>query len=289
MPDHSNTLPGFAKPTTARRTVALVAAAVLIAGLVGVGTQTTPEAQGGPKPTAAPITEPPLLDNTLYRAGRVPPVSCQLPNDLLESRAAVLGYARVMVACLDRGWGPMLAHLGFHFYPPSFDASEDPTSSACGPSDDAVAFYCSMNNTIYFDWAQYVSKDRSQQPWLQGAVMEVVAHEYGHHVQELVSIGTYFDDRYEQATGDTRLQDSRRMELQASCFAAAFLGANRQALDLQGERLAGLQDAEYSGDEWGEPRDHGSTKNNKSWTRDAFKSADPGSCNTWTASPERVS
>jgi predicted metalloprotease len=298
----------------------LAVAALLVAGLASGATQRssdaqrTPEAQGRPEAqgsskaiasqatsSASPSTSPtatawvddeaPLMDNALYKAGRMPAAGCSLPTDRLRSSAAVVAYARVMVTCLDRSWGAVLIRAGFYFYPPEFEAYKGETTSPCEPSsdDDVVAFYCSMDHKIYLDWSEYVSKRRDEQPWVQGALMDVMAHEYGHHVQELAGIGTYYDDRYERTTGDAQLQDSRRMELQASCFGAAFLGADQQALDLVGDRLAGLQDDQYSGDEWGGDRDHGSAKNNERWTRGAFESASPGSCNTWEAPPDQVS
>jgi hypothetical protein len=227
--------------------------------------------------------EAPLTDNALYQAGRVPAVGCRLPTARLASSVAVVAYARGMLTCLNRSWSSALTRAGFYFIAPDFTAYKDNVSSPCEGSGDAVAFYCSTDHKIYLNWADYVSKRRDEQPYVQGALMDVMAHEYGHHVQELVGIGAFYDDRYEQETGDAQLEDSRRMELQASCFGAAFLGADKHALGLVGERLFGLQDEQYSGDEPGDERDHGSATSNQHWTSAAFKSASPGSCNTWKA------
>jgi predicted metalloprotease len=310
---------GPARTASARRTAVLAVAVVLIVGVAGgpaqyhpkpsvasinqqapVTSAPTPSSEPTPRSTqpTSPATtdwrvddETPLLQNAVYEAGKVPAVSCRLPSALLASKAALVKYTSAMTACLDRSWGQALARSGFYFEPPVLTAYEEKTSSPCGPSDvdDSPAFYCSTNKTIYFDWTQYVSAERIEQPWVQASTMFMLAHEYGHHVQELVGIGMFFDDRYDRATGDAQLQESRRLELQASCFASAFLGANKRALNLRGERLAGLEDEEYLGDEPGYPRDHGSADSNQNWTSGAYKSANPGSCNTWTASAQRVS
>ncbi|WP_112246152.1 neutral zinc metallopeptidase [Kribbella monticola] len=231
-----------------------------------------------------------LMDNALYKAGRMPKSGCRPPSDRLRSSAVVIAYARVMVGCLNRSWKQLLTRADFSFYPPDFAAYKDKTSSPCGPADDgAVAFYCPENHKIYLDWPEYVTKRRDEQPYAQTALMDVMAHEYGHHVQELVGIGAFADDRYERASGDAQLEESRRTELQASCFGAAFLGADKQSLQLVGERLEGLQDDMSTGDESGGARDHGSEENNQYWTSSAFDSASPASCNTWKASAEYVS
>ena len=305
----------MAKLVVGKRTALLAVAALLVGGLAVGATQRSSDAQGksstalipratatatGAAAGASPSTSPtgtawvddeaPLMNNALYKAGRVPAAGCRLPTDRLSSKAAVIAYSRAMVTCLDRSWGSMLKRAGFYFSSPEFEGYKDKTSSPCGPSDDsAAAFYCSEDHKIYLDWPEYVSKYRDEQHWVQTALMDVMAHEYGHHVQELAVIGTYYDDRYAHATGEAQLEDSRRMELQASCFGAAFLGADKQALDLVGERLAGLQDDQYSGDESGGARDHGSAENNERWTSAAFESASPGSCNTWKAPSEQVS
>jgi predicted metalloprotease len=233
--------------------------------------------------------ETPLTDSALYKAGKLPKVDCRPSADRLKSSAVVTAFARVMLTCLNRSWKTVLGRADFPFYPPDFAAYKEKTTSPCGPSEeDLVAFYCPGDHKIYLDWTQFVTKRRDEQPYAQTALMDVVAHEYGHHVQELVGIGAFADDRYEQASGEAQLEESRRTELQASCFGAAFLGAEKQSLHLVGERLFGLQTDMYSGDESGSARDHGSEDSNEHWTSAAFASASPGSCNTWKAPDDQV-
>ena len=272
-------------------------APVAVAAPVPVSTTSAP-AQVTPSPAPRSTgtvgsdwvdNESTLTNNALYRAGKVPASGCRPPAARFRSSTAVAGYARALVACLNRSWSALLTRSGFYFLPPDFTVYKGRTSSACGDSDgDAVAFYCSTDHKIYLDWSEYVSKRRDEQVWIQGALMGVVSHEYGHHVQELVGIGAFYDDRAENATGEAELETTRRMELQASCFGAAFLGGSRQALGLTGERLFALQDDLSTGDEIGGLRDHGSADSNERWTSAAFASASPGSCNTWKAADDQV-
>ena len=54
------------------------------------------------------------IKSGLYTAGRVPAVSCKLPNKLVRTRAGLLAYAKLMVGCMQRAWTPLVARAGFY-------------------------------------------------------------------------------------------------------------------------------------------------------------------------------
>jgi predicted metalloprotease len=233
-----------------------------------------------------------LLHNQLNTAGQVAAVSCSLPGARLSTKQAILKYANAVESCLERAWKPLFERSGIAFAPSIVHAVAPSTPTACGNVDDViVAFYCDDGHGIYFDWAKYIAEDSAHQPGSAGAIRYTMAHEFGHHLQELVGISSVWADRYGRATGAAQLEEMRRHELQASCFAAAFFGANQKTLDLYGERLADFRWHAYSGDD--DPpataRDHGSRKSNTAWAQAAFKAKTAGACITWAASPARVS
>ena len=233
-----------------------------------------------------------LIENRLYVAGKVPAVKCSFPTGSLRTKAALLTYSQSVVACLDKAWNPLLTKAAIYFEPAKVYLYSGNESTACGRADEgAAAFYCSSNHAIYLDWKLYVEGPRSERLGLQIALQYTMAHEYGHHLQAWAGITNQYNQRYWATEGAARLEESRRLELQASCFAAAFFGANQRTLNYTGNRLERLQYHQYGGDDPDLPkeRDHGSAKNNRSWSQDAFKSAGPGSCITWAASPKRVS
>jgi predicted metalloprotease len=117
-------------------------------------------------------------------------------------------------------------------------------------------------------------------------LQHLISHEHGHHLQQLLSIPTSYQ---EEPVTKAELEESRRHELQASCFGFAFLGANRTALGLSGYLEFVLEDLAETGDEPGEPRDHGSAQNSLAWSRAAFASKSPASCNTFSAPAGKVS
>jgi uncharacterized protein len=165
-----------------------------------------------------------IAANQLLVPGSVlPAVDCVLPGFgtvAAELRAFYLAGVR----CLDEAWRPTLRAAGLPFAAPNLDVSDRPTGR-CGfspPEDEATAFYCSRDSTIYMPRGRLL-RDAGSEP---GHHLAVLAHEYGHHVQSLSGI---LDDAGSLESGvdeEDSLEVSRRTELQANCFAGLFLAAS---------------------------------------------------------------
>ncbi len=109
-----------------------------------------------------------------------------------------------------------------------FDGS---TNTGCGGATTAVGpFYCPNDQTVYIDTAFYAEL-KSQFGATGGplAQLYVIAHEWGHHIQNITGI---MDNLNLQQTGPT--SDSVRLELQADCFAGAWVGAAPTQKDANG-------------------------------------------------------
>ncbi|MEV8374821.1 neutral zinc metallopeptidase [Kribbella sp. NPDC056861] len=249
---------------------------------------------GGPsrQPTSAMTFTPdlPLVQNSLYKAGRVPTVSCKLPAAAQTSKAAVSAAAAVVLDCLDRAWVPVVAKAEYLYESPGlvlFDRAKD---KSCDLRElHASAFYCSRENKIYLEWKEYLQRGSWNR---QIDLLDTMAHEYGHHLQRLVGILTYGWDPKASQTSPAALLKSRRIELQATCFGAAFLGATKTSLRLTGSRRATWEfQTKHSGDEYNPDklRDHGSRTSQWRWAGPAFQSMSPASCNTFTAAQTKVS
>ncbi|WBQ04299.1 neutral zinc metallopeptidase [Kribbella sp. CA-293567] len=244
------------------------------------------------QPTTAMTFTPdlPLVQNGLYKAGRVPAVSCRMPVGAQTSRAAVLAAATVVLDCLDRSWVSVVARSGHYFESPGLVVFDRAKDKSCELREiHASAFYCSKDNKIYLEWKDYLQRGNWNR---QIDLLDTMAHEYGHHLQRLAGILSYGWDPEASQTSAAALLKSRRLELQATCFGAAFLGANKTSLRLTGERLRTWQhQTRHSGDEYsaGKLRDHGSRQSQWRWAAPAFQSANPSSCNTFTAATTKVS
>jgi hypothetical protein len=296
------------------KTAALVLLAVLAASLATACGQRTTPAAANPAPSSIttptptpistrsvatpsdPLTFEPsdtVVKSKLYKAGRVPTVRCPLPRPDLTSKAGMVAYARVLVTCMDTAWAPLVERSDAYLVAPEvFTYSRDrpsATPECADPPDQGRAFYhqSGLRAKICFQWEPYLDPDDPVAALID--FQQMLAHEYGHHVQQSVGIMTWFYDSDSKAG---LLEDQRRMELQASCLGAAFMGANQRTFRLTGDRLAIWQDiVRHSGDEYNEAhiRDHGSRSNHGYWTIRAFGTTNPASCNTFTAPAKRVS
>jgi uncharacterized protein len=135
-------------------------------------------------------------------------------------------------ASIDAYWKKVAPSLGFTYASPQptviFDGATD---TGCGNATTAVGpFYCPTDQTIYLDTAFYAELQNqfgaSTGPLAQ---MYVIAHEWGHHIQNISGIMKGLDL---QNTGAS--SDSVRLELQADCFAGAWAGSASTTPDSSG-------------------------------------------------------
>jgi predicted metalloprotease len=235
-----------------------------------------------------------LRKNELYTAGKVAPVSCKEPAIKPNSQSAILNYYKALLPCLDKAWAPVIKKAGYTFRSPKvvLQTSQAAAGTSCTGEED-VAYYCSADESINISWKNdlkyYKSDPLAARVWM----MDTMAHEYGHHVQEMTEMLTAAWSRAGWAkTKAEELEWSRRKELQATCLGAAFLGANKKPLGLSGRKLDLWEwETQHSGDEYNDKkiRDHGSRKSNWAWAGPAFASTSPSSCNTFTAAATKVS
>ncbi len=168
------------------------------------------------------------------------------------------------------------------------------TSTGCGQaSSETGPFYCPADHLVYID-LEFMQKLENM---LIGATSDlaeqyILAHEYGHHVQNLV--GTNAKVQQASQNDPSRAnQYSVAMELQADCFAGAWVGdANaRGLLDNASEIQEAIKAAEGVGDDRIQQRTqgridpeswtHGSAEQRKSWFMVGFNSQDPTQCDTF--------
>jgi predicted metalloprotease len=236
----------------------------------------------------------PVLKNMLYTAGKVPAVRCVLPRPELTGKAGMLAYAKAFVACMNKAWAPVVTRSNGTLSPPevfAYSLRKPSATPECKdpPADmDAFYFQSGMTGKICFEYDEFLGADDPVENLID--FEQLLAHEYGHHVQQSVGILTLYRYLPQGKTASGQLEIQRRKELQASCLGAAFLGANKRALRLTGARLDIWQDiVHHIGDEYNKVRDHGSRKNHAYWTVRAFNTANPSACNTFTAPTKRVS
>lgn len=200
-------------------------AAVLAVGVLAVGVLTGCGSGSGAttSPTAVESSAPaPASDATSAApdpdaaAPLVDPAGC--PTD--EGYEAALGcLLDVASASLDDTWGSTLEAVGIPYASPGLEVYDDAVETGCGAAGaDQGPFYCPADTTIYLQREFMVTAGEAAGAEGPYSGVIVLAHEWGHHVQQTVGVDDAFMADQEAVFG-TANAASVRNELMADCFA----------------------------------------------------------------------
>jgi len=206
-------------------------------------------------------------------------------------------FVSVVLADTEDTWTRLLGAQGGRYEPPRLVLFSDAVQSACGLGSAAVGpFYCPADRKVYIDLGFFRELDERFGAPGDFAQAYVVAHEVGHHVQNLLGIADKVDAaRAESTTGDANAL-SVRMELQADCLAGVWAhhaAAQRQMLE-EGDVEEGLRAAAAIGDDTLQRRaqgrvapeswTHGSSEQRMSWFTRGLQSGRMDACDTFAGS-----
>ncbi|WP_394269826.1 neutral zinc metallopeptidase [Qipengyuania sp.] len=152
---------------------------------------------------------------------------------------------------LNQTWAATFQQQGFgdRFQQPTLDLfGGGGVRTACGAADSSMGpFYCPGDQTIYIDTTFYDQLARMSGNSGDFARYYVLAHEYGHHIQQITGIANQIRS-VQQQNPRAANQLQVRMELQADCYAGVWAGKNRNLID-PGDIEEGMQAAAAIGDD----------------------------------------
>ena len=234
---------------------------------------------GGPVTQQTPAPQAP---------GKESGVRTGAPNASRDFVSAVLGSTEDV-------WGKLFTQMGSRYDPPKLHLFHGTVRSSCGNASAASGpFYCAADRKVYLDTAFFDELERRFAAPGDFARGYVIAHEVGHHVQNLLGVMDQFDRQQQSAGQGSRNALSIRLELQADCFAGVWghYVQSAQLLD-PGDVEAGLRAASAVGDDQIQKRTqgyvvpesftHGSATQRVKWFRAGFDSGDVRACNTFSA------
>jgi predicted metalloprotease len=205
-------------------------------------------------------------------------------------------FVSVILADTEDTWGELFHRMGRQYQPPHLVLFSGAVQSACGFAEAAVGpFYCPGDRKLYIDLSFYRDlRDKIGAPG-DFAQAYVIAHEVGHHVQNLLGIA----GRIHEAQGRRSRTEANalqvRMELQADCLAGVWANNAQRARQIleSGDIEEGLNAAAAIGDDRlqrqaqgrvvPESFTHGSSTQRVRWFRRGIETGDPGQCDTFTA------
>ena len=230
----------------------------------------------GDSVTEAPYSEAP---------GTQPPAD----DEAAQFVATVLGYT-------ENTWGALFEQMGRTYREPTLVLFSGQVASACGFAQAAMGpFYCPADEKVYIDLSFYRElRDRFGAPG-DFAQAYVIAHEVGHHVQNLLGIAQQVQGMRQQVGEGDANALSIMMELQADCLAGIWAHHTERAAQIleQGDIEEGLNAAAANGDDRLQRQTqgyvvpdaftHGSSAQRVRWFREGLDSGDLQACDTFDA------
>jgi uncharacterized protein len=203
--------------------------------------------------------------------------------------------ARVL-GTTERAWEEVFAEHGAQYDHPTLQLFSDSTRSACGLGAAAMGpFYCPGDSTIYIDLSFFRDLENRLDAPGDFARAYVIAHEVGHHVQNLT--GTLTESHAQRANlpAAEANEISVRVELQADCYAGIWAHAVEQEGTIleDGDIEEGMNAASAIGDDRlqrqsqgqvvPESFTHGTSEQRVRWFRRGLEQGDLAACDTFGA------
>jgi predicted metalloprotease len=217
--------------------------------------------------------------------------STQLPAEGEDELADFVG---VVVKETEDLWNEQFAAIGENYPEPTVVLFTDQVNSACGMADSSVGpFYCPGDSKVYIDLSFYDQLHRQFGAPGDFAQAYVLAHEVGHHIQNLTGVLPEFNQMRQSMSQEEANAYSVRVELQADCYAGVWANyAGQQNLLESGDVEEALNAANQIGDDTLQKRmqgfavpktfNHGTSAQRKAWFERGYRSGNPGDCDTFS-------
>ena len=237
----------------------------------------------------------PLLQQAGPSAG--PSSASVTPTEFTAEENELADFVSVVLAETETVWNAQFQAMGRAYEEPKLVLFTDAVQSACGYAQAAMGpFYCPPDAKVYIDLSFYQELKTRHGAGGDFAEAYVIAHEVGHHVQNLIGIAD--EVRRQSARADEREANalSVRMELQADCFAG--LWANHAHRDRQILEAGDIEEALNAASAIGDDKlqrestgrvvpdafTHGSSEQRVRWFSKGLKSGDIRQCDTFAES-----
>lgn len=192
----------------------------------------------------------------------------------------------------DDTWASIFQSEGKRYQPATINFYAGRVQSSCGAASSAVGpFYCPGDQGVYLDTSFFQEMEKRFGAKGDFARDYVIAHEMGHHIQELLGVSGEVSRRQARASQAEGNALSVRLELQADCYAGVWAARNKSRIE-PGDIEEGMTAANAIGDDTlqkqaqgtvvPESFTHGTSAQRMAWLRKGLESGDPGVCDTFS-------
>lgn len=203
-------------------------------------------------------------------------------------------FVRTVLADTEDTWTELFREQGRTYVKPRLVLFSGRTQTACGPGLTAVGpFYCPGDQKVYIDLSFYRLMQQRFHVSGEFAQAYVIAHEVGHHVQNLLGISDKVDNARRRASEAQSNALSVRLELQADCFAGVWAYHANQARSIleEGDVDTALNAATAIGDDALQKQaqgyvvpdsfTHGTSAQRVRWFKRGIETGKMSACNTF--------
>lgn len=205
-------------------------------------------------------------------------------------------FVSVVLADTEDTWRSLFRQMGGTYQEPKLVLFSGAVQSACGFAQSAVGpFYCPADQKVYLDTEFFDEMQRRFKAPGDFAQAYVIAHEIGHHVQNLLGISDKVQSMRARASETQANALSVRLELQADCFAGIWANHAQKARQIleTGDIEEALGAATAIGDDRLQMRSrgyvapdsftHGSSAQRVRWFKQGIATGDVRQCDTFSA------
>lgn len=203
-------------------------------------------------------------------------------------------FVSVVLADTEDTWRSLFKQMGGTYEEPNLVLFTGMVESACGYAQAAIGpFYCSRDKKVYIDLSFYRDLKSKMNAPGDFAQAYVIAHEVGHHVQELLGISDKVHAMQSRLSQKEYNNLSVRMELQADCFSGIWAHHAQKMRNIlePGDVEEALNAASMIGDDRLQKQSrgyvtpdsftHGTSAQRVEWFNRGFKTGSINSCNTF--------
>ena len=218
--------------------------------------------------------------------------SSQVPTTGEQSE--LRDFVGVVVKETEDLWTEVFAQQNEDYPEPNVVLFSGGVDTACGAADSSTGpFYCPGDQKVYIDLSFYDQLREQFGAPGDFAQAYVLAHEVGHHIQNITGVLPEFNQRRQSMSTEEANAYSVRVELQADCYAGVWANyAGQEDLLDNGDIEEALNAANQIGDDTLQKRmqgfavpktfNHGTSAQRKTWFERGYTSGNPGDCDTFS-------
>ncbi len=258
-----------------------------IAEVVGAGV-------GGGHRVGSPTGTPSVPDGDATKLPTFPSATASPSLPAPDSASAEQRFVAAVFTDAQEEWQKIFAKAGIQYHAARLALFSSAVQTGCGTESSQVGpFYCPADGTVYLDTLFF--KEMEAKYGVKGDFSQayVVAHEFGHHIQNLTGVSTRVAQLSQQYPAQANGL-SVRAELQADCYAGVWAHSTyTRGLLEPGDLDEALQAAATVGDDFlqkaatgsvqPEQWTHGSSAQRQKWLKIGYDKGEPSACDTFAA------